>query len=103
MQGEESTWEKIQHFVIRYSVPLLGGILVAVVFANATYNDYEYVFGKHHAWFFEINYNDRKLFDHEINTLFLINDIFMVLFFGLATCEVFYHTLTVAYEAQLLF
>ena len=86
--GHLSKWEQIQHFILDYSVPLLTGIVIALIFANAAWDDYEYMFGKHHAWFFETDYDDRKLFDHEINILFLVNDIFMVFFFGLATTEV---------------
>ena len=84
-EPETTRLEGIWHFILDYSVPLLLGILIALIFANASVDDYEYVFGKHHAWAFG---SHPTLLGHEVNISFLVNDIFMVFFFGLATCEV---------------
>ena len=85
VEPETTRLEDIWHFILDYSVPLLLGILIALIFANASVDDYEYVFGKHHAWAFG---SHPTLLGHEVNISFLVNDIFMVFFFGLATCEV---------------
>ena len=74
---------EIKHFLQRYSVPLLVGILLALIWANVSPQNYAEVWDPHHSTI-ELG----VLWGHNVTPAFLINDIFMVLFFGLATKEV---------------
>lgn len=57
-----------------YSIPLISGVLVALLWANLDYHSY-------HGLVYH------KLFGN-IDLHFLVNDIFMVFFFGLAAVEI---------------
>jgi NhaA family Na+:H+ antiporter len=68
-------------FLQRYSVPLLLGVLLAMLAANYTpelYEDFQ------HAQVF----GDASIFGHQVDLQFLVNDVFMAFFFGLATKEI---------------
>jgi len=77
--------KSIFDILMDFSTPLLAGVVVALIWANMgehSFHDFLHwsPFGKDH-------------FLHFINFHFLINDIFMVFFFGLATKEIVEATL----------
>ncbi|HJO23482.1 MAG: Na+/H+ antiporter NhaA [Myxococcota bacterium] len=64
-----------------FSIPLLAGVVVAIVSANLAPGWYhQTVDGK--------LFGDVSLLGHEITLHFLVNDIFMVFFFGIAAKEI---------------
>eukprot|EP01083_Nonionella_stella_P077760 212479_1 len=68
----------------QYSIPLILGIIAGIIFANISPTKYEYIFGTDtNTSHFEIL--DITLFGYHITSFsFLINDCFMVFFFGFA-------------------
>jgi NhaA family Na+:H+ antiporter len=64
-----------------FSVPLLSGVLVAMVWANVHHESYEHVI----HW---VPIADFKVFGHLVTHHWLVNDIFMVFFFGIAAKEI---------------
>ena len=77
------------HDLQRYSIPLVAGILVALVWANVHPDSYEYFVGTdyrlpHWAPLGQNMY----LAGHKVTLHFIVNDIFMVFFFGIAAKEV---------------
>ena len=72
----------------QYSLPLLLGVIVALIFSNASYEDYEYVTGANHHGDKLVLTPGFQIFKHDVTLHFLANDIFMVFFFGLAAKEV---------------
>ena len=64
-----------------YSIPLLSGVAVAMVAANFT-----------PVWYQDAihwrPFGDLQLFGHVLDLHFLVNDIFMVFFFGIAAKEI---------------
>jgi len=69
------------HILQEFSIPLLSGVLIAMVVANLYPDWYQHVI---HARPF----GDLALFGHELTLHFLVNDIFMVFFFGIAAKEI---------------
>ena len=72
--GKRSTMEVLQEF----SIPLLLGVVAAVVWANVDYESYHHV----------MDWAPFAVGGHGISFHFLINDIFMALFFGIAAKEI---------------
>ena len=69
-----------------FSIPLIAGVVAAILCANLAPEWYAHVFGAHHdAWQFP---GHLSVFGHHITPYFLINDIFMVFFFGIAAKEI---------------
>ncbi len=79
-----------------FSIPLIAGVVLAVIWANVDPAGYEFVWG-HHGWspfghhshlnlpiFGKVNL---RVFSH-LNLHFFSNDIVMVFFFGIATKEI---------------
>jgi NhaA family Na+:H+ antiporter len=64
-----------------YSLPLIAGVLVALVCANAAPESYQ-------AFVAERRLLPFTILGHPLTLRFLVNDGFMVLFFGLATKEI---------------
>jgi NhaA family Na+:H+ antiporter len=64
-----------------FSIPLLVGVVVALVAANFAHEWYEHVV----HW---KPLGDLTVLGHELTLHFLVNDIFMVLFFGIAAKEI---------------
>lgn len=64
-----------------FSIPLLVGVVVALFAANFAHGWYE------HAVHWK-PFGDLAVFGHELTLHFLVNDIFMVLFFGIAAKEI---------------
>ncbi len=65
----------------QFSVPLLAGVLVAMLWANLGHESYEHVI----HW---KPFGDLAAFGHAVTFHWLINDVFMVLFFGIAAKEI---------------
>jgi len=65
-----------------FSLPLIAGVLVALVWANVNHHGYE------HFLHYPIFGHDFTILGHELNFHFLFNDIFMVFFFGIAAVEI---------------
>ncbi len=64
-----------------FSLPLLFGVAVAMVWANLDHESYEHVI----HW---MPIADLKIFGHAVTHHWLVNDIFMVFFFGIAAKEI---------------
>jgi len=74
--------------VQKFSLPLLLGVVAALVFANAYPSAYSYFVGADHHGDFLSLAGDWDFLGHPLTFYFLVNDIFMVFFFGLAAKEV---------------
>ncbi len=77
-------------FVQEFSIPLIAGVVVALLFANMAPEKYAYYFGvahgdDPHVW---LPFGHASIFGHHLSLQFLINDIFMVFFFGIAAKEI---------------
>jgi NhaA family Na+:H+ antiporter len=64
-----------------FSIPLLSGVVVAMLAANFRYEWYHHVL----EW---MPFGAFSIFGHEATLHFLVNDIFMVFFFGIAAKEI---------------
>ncbi len=64
-----------------FSIPLLAGVVVAMVSANLAPEWY-------HRTVEGLPFGDWSLFGHELTLHYLVNDIFMVFFFGIAAKEI---------------
>ena len=78
---------RVIDFLQEYSLPLLAGVVLGLLAANLDSHWYETVvefkpFGKHAA-----------VFEHELTLHFIINGMFMCLFFGIAAKEITQSTL----------
>lgn len=71
---------RIIYFCQEFSLPLILGVILALVWANIDYASYQYIFESVLVPF--------SLFGHSITLTFLIDDMFMVFFFGIATVEI---------------
>eukprot|EP00929_Paragymnodinium_shiwhaense_P024519 TRINITY_DN15050_c0_g2_i1.p1 TRINITY_DN15050_c0_g2~~TRINITY_DN15050_c0_g2_i1.p1 ORF type:complete len:624 (+),score=139.80 TRINITY_DN15050_c0_g2_i1:104-1975(+) len=65
----------------KYAVPLLSGILVALVWANLDHDSYHWVMD-------EPIFPEAEVVGHPVSLHFIVNDVFMCFFFGLAIKEV---------------
>ena len=70
------------NFLQEFSIPLIAGVFVALIHANANNEAYHHVV--HWLPFGE----SFHLFGHAVDLHFLVNDIFMVFFFGIAAKEI---------------
>jgi NhaA family Na+:H+ antiporter len=77
----ESRGPRFIYILQEFSIPLLGGVVVAMLAANLAPEAYAHAI--HWKPFGEI-----RLFGHEITLHYLVNDLFMVLFFGIAAKEI---------------
>jgi len=68
------------NFLQEFSIPLIGGVLAALVFANAAHDAYREIIDFH--------LGGLTVFGHAVTVHFLINDVFMVFFFGIAMKEI---------------
>lgn len=64
-----------------FSIPLIAGVMVAMLAANLIPEAY------HHATHWK-PFGDVSIFGHPLDLHFLVNDIFMVFFFGIAAKEI---------------
>jgi NhaA family Na+:H+ antiporter len=67
--------------LLEFSIPLLSGVVVALVAANTLPQEYERVV----SW---RPFGDVAIFGHPLTLRFLVNDLFMVFFFGIAAKEI---------------
>ena len=76
-----SNFGKTLNILQEFSLPLIFGVIAALIAANVDYHAYhvvvDYVFGE-----------GAEILGHPITAHFLINDIFMVFFFGIAAKEI---------------
>lgn len=72
----------LTNLLAEFSIPLLAGVAVALVAANAAPDWY------HHAVHWEPLGHGASVFGHHLTLHFLVNDLFMVLFFGIAAKEI---------------
>lgn len=73
---------QIVSFVQEYSLPLIVGVITALVWANIHFDSY------HDIVEFDFWLEDFYIFGKHITVHFLINEIFMVFFFGIAAKEI---------------
>lgn len=73
---------QIVSFVQEYSLPLIVGVITALVWANIHFESY------HDIVEFDFWLEDFYIFGKHITVHFLINEIFMVFFFGIAAKEI---------------
>ena len=73
---------RIFNFLSEFSIPLICGVIFAIIFANIDENAY------HHFIDFPLLPEHIKIFGHTVTFHFLMNDILMVFFFGIATVEI---------------
>jgi NhaA family Na+:H+ antiporter len=78
MAGERP---QLVNFLQEFSVPLIAGVLFALAAANLNPEGYQQVV--HWKLF-----GDVAVFGHDLDLHFLINDVFMVFFFGIAAKEI---------------
>eukprot|EP00929_Paragymnodinium_shiwhaense_P112654 TRINITY_DN8091_c0_g3_i1.p1 TRINITY_DN8091_c0_g3~~TRINITY_DN8091_c0_g3_i1.p1 ORF type:complete len:611 (-),score=87.52 TRINITY_DN8091_c0_g3_i1:367-2145(-) len=76
-----SLMETVLSTLQKYAIPLLSGILIAVLWANLHYESY-------HAVIDEPIVTGAEVLGHPLTLHFLVNDVFMCFFFGLAIKEV---------------
>ena len=69
------------NFLQEFSIPLIAGVLAALVYANVDFEGYHHLI----EW---RPFGDVKVFGHYLDLHFIINDIFMVFFFGIAAKEI---------------
>ena len=73
-----SATKRFTNFLQEFSIPLIAGVVVGLVFANIDEHAY------HHWAHFPVLGAGAKILGHDVTLHFLINDIFMVFFFGIA-------------------
>ncbi len=69
------------NYLQEFSIPLLFGVAAAMLWANLDYESYEHVI--HWAPF-----GDLHVLGHHVTQHWIVNDVFMVLFFGIAAKEI---------------
>ncbi len=73
--------KRVIYLIQEYSLPLLLGLVVAILWANLDFDSY------HHFIEYPL-FRDVTILGYPITIHFLINDVFMVFFFGIATVEI---------------
>jgi NhaA family Na+:H+ antiporter len=77
----EPTRRRFVSYLQEFSIPLLSGVVVAMLAANLLPHWYE------HAVDWK-PFGDLQVFGHDVTLHFLVNDLFMVFFFGVAAKEI---------------
>lgn len=72
----------VVRFLLEFSIPLIAGVFAALVWANLDHDGY------HHFVELAPFGDGAQIFGHKITLHYLINDVFMVLFFGIAAKEI---------------
>ncbi len=72
---------KFIHILQEFSLPLLTGVVVAMIWANLDHESYEHVI----HW---VPIAGLEVFGHLVTHHWIVNDIFMVFFFGIAAKEI---------------
>jgi NhaA family Na+:H+ antiporter len=68
------------NFLQEFSIPLIVGVIAGLVYANVDYTSY------HHM--VDYQFGTAEILGHKMTAHYLINDIFMVFFFGIAAKEI---------------
>jgi NhaA family Na+:H+ antiporter len=81
------------HFLQEFSIPLIAGVFAALLAANLAPDFYHHWFGELHGGDHGDGHHDVfslgfSIFGHEVGLHFLVNDVFMVFFFGVAAKEI---------------
>lgn len=79
--SDASAPRRVVNLLQEFSIPLLSGVAVAMLAANLAPEAY------HHAVHWR-PFGDVELFGHYLDLHYLVNDIFMVFFFGIAAKEI---------------
>ena len=74
--------QQIISFLQEFSIPLLLGVVASLIVANIDIHFYEEMVDYH------VFGDDAQVFGHPLTAHFLINEMFMVFFFGIATKEI---------------
>jgi NhaA family Na+:H+ antiporter len=77
----EPRHRRFVNFLQEFSIPLVGGVAVAMLAANLLPHWYE------HAVHWK-PFGDLQALGHDVTLHFLVNDLFMVFFFGIAAKEI---------------
>ena len=77
-----SNFSKTINILMEFSLPLIFGVIAALVAANWDYHAYHVIVD------YPVFGEGAEILGHPITAHFLINDIFMVFFFGLCAKEV---------------
>lgn len=87
--------KEIVRFLSEYSIPLITGVVAAMLFANSFPATYEHLVHTPIYGMFSSaaehghdHHHEHSVWDHIFTLHFLVNDIFMVLFFGVAAKEI---------------
>ena len=72
--------KNVIHLLQEFSIPLIVGVIAGIVAANINYESY-------HHWV-DYHVGNWSIFGHKVTIHYLINDIFMVFFFGIAAKEI---------------
>jgi len=73
----------VLNYLSEFSIPLILGVIIALIFANVDHHAYEKLIETP-----LVSPDIFQIFGHKVNFHFLINDIFMVFFFGIAAVEI---------------
>ncbi len=76
-------FSRILNFLTEYSIPLLFGVILAILSANLLGEEFY-----HNYIHYPLFGPDFTVLGHPLTFHFIINDIFMVFFFGIATVEI---------------
>jgi len=78
---------RVVRFLLEFSIPLILGVVVALVWANVAPDNYSYLWGgdSDHPWELVPGFS---LLGHHLTLQFFVNDVFMVFFFGIAAKEI---------------
>jgi len=71
---------RITNFLQEFSIPLIVGVIAGIIAANINYDSY------HHLVDYRLG--SLEIFGNPVTIHYLINDIFMVFFFGIAAKEI---------------
>lgn len=82
MTANNSPKKGVINALQEFSIPLIAGVVAALVFANIDYKLY------HHVVEWAMFGDSAAIFGHKLTFHFLVNDIFMVFFFGIAAKEI---------------
>ena len=77
----EPTKRNFINILQEFSLPLLSGVVVAMIWANVDHESYEHVI----HW---VPIAGLEVFGHLVTHHWIVNDIFMVFFFGIAAKEI---------------
>ncbi len=81
MNREAPMLLRVFNLLSEFSIPLIAGVITGIFFANVNSEAYNILLNTELL-------SDFKIFGHPITFKFIMNDIFMIFFFGIATVEI---------------